>query len=162
MCGECEWADRSWKILLLIRKSWLLPALPANGSGKQLSPTDFSLLTWRTTLCKLNHSKPQRQVTPYHKRSYIHALLDFWRYIWIKNRNHSWERFYSLKPDIYYPATPPKGLHNHFWLLPLQTTFISMWPKLKPYKQWVNYEISKDTRKVTLFFFNLESDSFKR
>lgn len=71
---ECEWADKSWNILLLLRKSWLLPALPGNISGKQLSAADVSFLTWRTTLWKRNHSKPQRQVTPYRKHIYTRAL----------------------------------------------------------------------------------------
>ena len=74
---ECEWADKSWNILLLLRKSWLLPALPGNISGKQLSAADVSFLTSQTTLWKLNHSKPERQVTPYRKHIYTHALRIF-------------------------------------------------------------------------------------
>ena len=113
-CVECEWADRSWNILLLLRKSWLLPALPGNISGKQLSAVDVSFLTSRTTLRKLNHSKSQRQVTPYRKHIYIHAL-------WISEDRFRWKIRNSVEKDFmvlnqtFTAQLPPKRITQSFF-----------------------------------------------
>lgn len=153
MCGECEWADKSWKILLSVWKSRMLPAFPMNASGKQLSRIDCSLLTWRTALLKLNHSKPQRQVSPFHKYIYTHGLRISEDTFWSKIENHSWERFYSLQP-IYCPATQIKRITQSFFTASV-IYCIHFCVTIKTIWKWVNYEISKDIQKVTLSARNL-------
>ena len=156
MCGECEWADKSWKILLSVWKSWMPPAFPMNASGKQLSLIDCSLLTW-TALSKLNHSKPQRQVGPFHKHIYTHGLWISEDTFWSKIGNLSWERFYSLQP-IYYPATQIKRITQSLFTASVIDGILFCVTKIKTIwmsKLWVNYEISKDTRKMTLSARNL-------
>ena len=102
---ECEWADKSWNILLLLRKSWLLPALPGNISGNRCQR-----LTW---VFLLEEQPSGNVIIANHKGKLLHiantstlAPLDFWRYVQIKIMKLGWERFYGLKPNIYCPATP--------------------------------------------------------